>query len=100
MEAERKMACNTRGKRSLGFFAALHSLSTADFAKPSRHKKARTTIEGGRLFEVDRLVLCSKGERSEFACIHIDVVPQNVIVITTNVSFFLKLLPRRCRNIN
>ena len=43
---------------------------------------------------------CSKGERSEFAYIRIDVVPQNVIVITTNVSFFLKLLPRRCRNIN
>ena len=95
MEAERKMACNTRGKRSLGFFAALHSLSTADFAKPSRHKKARTTIEGGR-----QTGFCSQGERSEFAYIHIDVVPQNVIVITTNVSFFLKLLPRRCRNIN
>ena len=52
----------TRGKRSLGFFAALHSLSTADFAKPSRHKKARTTIEGGRLFELDRLVSARKGK--------------------------------------
>lgn len=47
-------AAPKRSVHSVGFFRALNTLSTADFG-PERKKK-RKTLEGGRLYSVERVV--------------------------------------------
>ena len=58
----------TRGRRSIGFFADLNSVSTADFA-PHRII-TRKTVEHGRLFEVDRLITNRQGKEVSLCSMH------------------------------
>ncbi len=52
-------ARSKRSEHSEGFFRALDCLSTADFTQ--ERKRRQKTIEGGRLFTVDRIITCREG---------------------------------------
>ena len=59
MASTRKM--RTRGKRSIGFFADLNSISVADFCSES--KPRRRTVDSGRFFEVERIISSREGQQ-------------------------------------
>ena len=59
MASTRKM--RTRGKRSIGFFADLNSISVADFCPES--KPRRRTFDSGRFFEVERIISSREGQQ-------------------------------------
>lgn len=49
-----------RNHHSVGVFRDLNSLTTADFVDDRKRKGRRQTLEGGRLFEVDRVITSRK----------------------------------------
>ena len=50
-----------RGKRSIGFFADLNSVTVADFCRGS--KARRRTVDSARFFEVERVISSRQGQQ-------------------------------------
>lgn len=51
----------TRGKRSIGFFADLNNVTVADICREL--KARRCTVDGGRFFEVERVISSRQGQQ-------------------------------------
>ena len=49
-----------RNHHSVGFFRDLNLLSTADFVGKQKKRSRRQTLEGGHLFEVERVITSRK----------------------------------------
>ena len=59
-------ATRRRSAHSLGFFSALNNLSNADFCTTT--KKRRRTMDGGKLYSVDRVIAFRKLKEDSIFC--------------------------------
>ena len=61
------VATRRRSAHSVGFFSALNNLSTADFCTTT--KKKRKTMDGGKLYSVDRVIASRKLKEDSIFCL-------------------------------